>query len=68
MLKERILLLLHKWLSENKIAHIRKGMVEDMEQFVNKELSDLEIKRAADRMEQRASVIEVEESVDEENS
>ena len=44
-LKERILAFLYKKVSENKIPMIRKGLVEDFEQFVLLEISNLETTR-----------------------
>ena len=42
--------LLHKWLSEKKIAHIRPGMVEDVEKLVFDILTQMVAEKAADRV------------------
>ena len=49
-LKQRILTFLHDQLEANKIPHIRKGMVEDFEQFVQALLAEQQTIRAADKM------------------
>lgn len=49
-IKQKILVFLHKQVNENKIPHIRKGMVEDFEGFINDVLADLEAHRSAERM------------------
>ncbi len=49
-LRQKILKLLYKQVSENKIPQIRKGMVEDFEQLVLDELAEAESQRSAARM------------------
>ncbi len=49
-LRSKVRDFLHKWLNDNKIPHIRKGMVEEMEQFVNSELSDAQIRQITEKM------------------
>ncbi len=49
-LKQRVLAFLHDQLEANKIPHIRKGMVEDFEQFVQALLAEQQTSRAVDKM------------------
>lgn len=69
-LRERALEFLYRQVSENKIPMIRKGMAEDLEQFVLNELANSDAQRVADQMLQkkiRAEEIKAEAS-DEKNS
>ena len=69
-LGERALEFLYRQVSENKIPMIRKGMAEDLEQFVLNELANSDAQRVADQMLQkkiRAEEIKAEAS-DEKNS
>lgn len=49
-LNDRSYKFLKKWLDENKIPNIRKGMTEDLEQFIMKELSEFQMKQVAEKM------------------
>jgi len=49
-LKSKILTFLYEQVSLGKIPQIRKGMVEDFEQFVTSILSEREISRSTKRM------------------
>ena len=47
--------LLHKWLEDKKIPHIRSGMVDDVEQFILDVLQQLEAHKIAERMSKQAT-------------
>lgn len=49
-LKQKVLAFLHEQLEANKIPHIRKGMVEDFEKFIQGLLAEQQTNRAADKM------------------
>ena len=49
-LKGKILDFLYKQAEDNKIPYIKKGMVEDLEQFVTGILADVDAQKSADRM------------------
>jgi hypothetical protein len=49
-LRHRVLEFLHGWVNDNKINHIRKGMVEDLEHLIDSVAAESEVKRAADKM------------------
>lgn len=48
--KAKALKFLYDWTNRGQIAHIRKGMVEELEQFATEILSEAESLRAAARM------------------
>lgn len=51
--KPRVLDFLYKWVNENKIPQIKKGMVEDLEQFLAEIQSQEESEKAAQRLASR---------------
>lgn len=50
-IKPKSLDFLYKWVSENKIPQIKKGMVEDLEAFAVAMLAEVESARSAERMQ-----------------
>lgn len=57
-LKQKVLDFLHEQLEANKIPHIRKGMVEDFEKFIQGLLAEQQTGRAANKMIAQKSEIE----------
>jgi hypothetical protein len=53
-LRNEILNFLYNQVQENKIPQLKKGMVEDLENFINYLLSRKEAEVMAERMRQRA--------------
>lgn len=49
-LNEKSLKFLHQWVNKNFLPSIRKGMVEELEQFVVDQVSNSEIQQAVNRM------------------
>lgn len=49
-LKAEIMILLHRWLNENKISSVRKGMAEDVEALVLRQLAAQEAEKSANKM------------------
>jgi len=56
-LKIKTLEFLHGWLNDNKIAQIRKGMPEDLENLILSIIADAETQRSAERMVARSEEI-----------
>lgn len=67
-LNDKVLRFLHKWINEGKVANVRKGMVEDLQNFVTSILADQEASRAAARMQQSMEQSTEEAQSNEENS
>lgn len=65
-LKGRILEFLYEQVQANQIPHIRKGLVESLEQFVIAELAAAESARLSEKMRRQAQTLE--EPTSEENS
>lgn len=61
-LKARVLAFLYTWTEENKIPNIRKGMVEDLEQFITTLQSETEIQKSAERMQNISDKVAVNET------
>lgn len=49
-LKQKCLNLAYQWLNDKKIPQIKKGMVEDLEQFILSYVAEEETKKTAQRM------------------
>lgn len=64
-MRSKCLEFLYKWINDNKIVMIKKGMVEDLEVFLRTTLADFEAFKSAERMK---AVSEGEAPEDEENS
>ncbi len=54
-MRAKILDFLYDQVSQKKIPHIRPGMVEEFEEFIQKLLADQEISKMSDRMAQQAA-------------
>ena len=57
-LKPKILNFLHGWVNKNHVTGIRKGMVEDLEQFVLDIAAQAEITNAVAKMQHQKLVAE----------
>lgn len=63
-LKTVCLKFLHKWVEENKIPHIRKGMTDDLERLIVLVQSETELKKSAERMMSGSETISTKELED----
>lgn len=54
--KTKVLSFLYKWVNDGKIAHIRKGMVEELEQFLTQQLSQAQIDQITQSMQAKSMV------------
>jgi len=60
--KPKALEFLYKWVSENKIPQIKKGMVEDLEALINSKLAEAEYNKTASRMQAASEGLKNEEN------
>lgn len=63
-LKARVLEFLYKWTTDGKLAHLRRGMVEEMEGFVLNEIDTVNMRQVADKMATQAAEHETETTKD----
>lgn len=57
-LRRKSLEFLHTWVNKNNIAGIRKGMVEELEQFVLSIAAQTEVTNAVAKMQHQKLVVE----------
>lgn len=67
LVRTKILNFLYDQVSQKKIPHIRPGMVEEFEEFIQKLLAEEEIHKMSDRMAQQAAETSKSEEVDNES-
>jgi hypothetical protein len=61
-LKAKALEFLYRWVSENKIPQIKKGMVEDLEALIDNQLAEAEYSKTASRMQAASEGLKNEEN------
>ena len=61
-LRTRCMQFLYTWVTKGHASNMRKGMVEELEAFVNDELSARELQRSAAKMQAEAEKTQDQES------
>ena len=61
-LNTRVLKFLQKWMNDNKVPQIRKGMPEELEAFVESEISLRQAQAIAEGMRSRAEATDAKDS------
>lgn len=57
-LRTKCMQFLYKWVTEGKLSNMRKGQVEELEAFINNELSNKELQRSAALMQAQQQILQ----------
>lgn len=67
-LKSKCLDFLYKWVNDGKLAHLRKGMAEEFEAFVDHHMSEEKLRQISNDMQSKQRIVAAQEETKDETN